>query len=47
MVNLITINTHPIICGAITAHYFKDGVSNILPNTNSQIKAAAILVTYE
>lgn len=36
-----------MICGAITAHYFKDGVSNILPNTNSQIKAAAILVEYE
>ncbi len=36
-----------MICGAITAHYFKDGVSNILPNTNSQIKAAAILVMYD
>nr|DAT55439.1 MAG TPA: hypothetical protein [Caudoviricetes sp.] len=47
MIKLITINTPPIICGAITAHYFKDGVSNILPNTNSQIKAAAILVMYD
>lgn len=36
-----------IILNVITAHYSKDGESNILPNTNSQTKAAAILLEYE
>jgi hypothetical protein len=42
----INIHSHGV-CGVITAHYHKDGVSNILPNTKSQIKAVAILIEYD
>lgn len=47
MISFITINTPPGILNVITAHYSKDGESNILPNTNLQTKAAAILLEYE
>ena len=47
MISFITINTPPGILNVITARYSKDGESNILPNTNSQTKAAAILLEYE
>lgn len=31
----------------ITAHYHKEGWTNILPNTSSKVKAIGIIVIYE
>ena len=35
------------ICGSLTAHYHKEGVSNFMQGTKSLIKAVAILIEYD
>lgn len=48
MTEQIPVNTPP--CGVaktVTAHYRKDGTSNILSDTSSLMKAQAVLLRYE
>lgn len=43
----LPINTDGEVCRAITAHYHKEGWTNFVPDTNSKIKATAILIRYD
>ena len=47
MINLSPMNTPPQIGATITAHYYREGWANILPDTTSKVKAQAILIEYE
>lgn len=47
MTNLSPMNTPPRLWATVTAHYYRDGWANILPDTTSKVKAQAIMIEYE
>ena len=41
------LNTPPRLWATVTAHYYREGWANILPDTTSKVKAQAIMIEYE